>query len=69
MQIDWNSLLDVPFEKWRAHGVSVKAVSAGPLGIVNSFLASYRGRRYYGFRKYRQGCPVFADPYFEVSPA
>lgn len=51
--MDLNKLLNVPFEQWRSHGVSLAAVSANANGMVNSGLIriSKKGRKYF----YRSG--------------
>jgi hypothetical protein len=67
--MNWDLLLNVPWEKWKQYGVTVWASSYNGDGIVNSFLASINGKKFYGYRKYKQGHPVFEDPYFEVVPA
>ncbi len=50
--IDFNSLLDVPMEKWHGLGVKTTAVSATSNGLVNSFIATVNGRKVYGYRKH-----------------
>jgi hypothetical protein len=47
--IKLNSLASIPFEQWRSHGVSLRAVSAGANGIVYSGITSkgvYFSRRW-----------------------
>ena len=46
--IDFNSLLNVPMNKWP---VQFTAVSANGDGLVNSFVAKVDGRKIYGHRK------------------
>lgn len=62
------SLLNVPGEQWRAHGVRLLAMSSGGNMLVNSFIASVRGRRFYGFRKHemRPDYTFTGKQWFEV---
>lgn len=54
MNFDWNILLTVPMEKWREHGVVLRAASISMDGLVNSFIARRirHKQRWYGFRLY-----------------
>lgn len=67
--MNWNLLLNVPWDKWKEYGVLVWAASYNSDGIVNSFLATINGKRFYGWRQYKKGTPHFQDPYFEVETA
>ena len=61
----FNTLLNIPFEKWKGLGVNLKAVSANASGMVNSFTTS----RHYGFRKHEMKDGAFTgNSYFEIAP-
>ena len=51
--MNWDSLLNVPLEKWRDHGVNLCACSFRSDGTVTSFIAKVRGSstKWYGWRK------------------
>lgn len=62
------SLLNVPPERWQDHGVRLLAMSSGGNMLVNSFIASIRGKRFYGFRKHeiRPDYTFTGKQWFEV---
>lgn len=70
--MDWNILLNVPFEQWRKHvpHLRLSACSFNGDGMVNSFLGKFRGRRIYGYRKHEFKDGVFTGKcWFEIEPA
>lgn len=52
IQDKFNSLLNVPMEKWLERGVKIKSCSANSGGLINSCFAIMRQTRYYVFRKH-----------------
>ena len=54
--IKLNSLSSIPFEEWRSHGVSLRAVSANANGIVESGITS---KGVYFYRRWNTGKSEF----------
>jgi len=46
-----NILSNTRAEKWHEYNINILACSACARGVVNSFTAKYKGRKYYGYRK------------------